>query len=174
MPEKPSAPCRARLIFDLAELAYNFGADHPLQARRLIALMDLLETSGLWDSTNEQTRLPLRAASIEELSLNHTTDYLDAVQRLSVPKKKGLPAAEQEELKRLELHYGFGEGDTPALPDMHNVCAKIAGGTLVALSAVMGLPEGGLFSSEEDRPLHVFHPAGGLHHACGATSGTGD
>src|SRR2546430_3849596 len=57
------------------------------------------------------------------------------------------------------------EGDTPALPDMHKVCALIAGGSLVALSAVMGLPEGGTFSSEEDRPLHVYHPAGGLHHA---------
>jgi GNAT superfamily N-acetyltransferase len=30
---------------------------------------------------------------------------------------------------------------------------------------VMGLPEGGVFASEEERPLHVFHPAGGLHHA---------
>ena len=35
----------------------------------------------------------------------------------------------------------------------------------MALSAVMGLPEGGTFDSEDDRPLHVFHPAGGLHHA---------
>src|SRR5256886_10230804 len=57
------------------------------------------------------------------------------------------------------------EGDTPALSNMHNVCSLIAGGSLVALSAVMGLPEGGTFSSEEDRPLHVYHPAGGLHHA---------
>ncbi|HAG99257.1 MAG TPA: hypothetical protein DDW33_13895 [Ktedonobacter sp.] len=165
MPEKPSASSRARLIFDPAELAYNFGADHPLQARRLIALMDLLKASGLWNSMNEQTRLPLRAATIEELSLNHTADYLDAVQRLSGGDRKGLPASEQEELKRLELHYGFGEGDTPALPDMHNVSAKIAGGTLVALSAVMGLPEGGAFSSKEELPLHVYHPGGGLHHA---------
>src|SRR2546430_15071426 len=57
------------------------------------------------------------------------------------------------------------EGDTPALPDMHKVCALIAGGSLVALSALMGLPEGATFSSEEDRPLQVYHPAGGLHHA---------
>jgi acetoin utilization deacetylase AcuC-like enzyme/GNAT superfamily N-acetyltransferase len=48
---------------------------------------------------------------------------------------------------------------------MHDVAALIAGGTLVALSAVMGLPEGGIFASENERPLHVFHPAGGLHHA---------
>ena len=71
----------------------------------------------------------------------------------------------QAELAQLALHYGFGDGDTPALPAMHEVAARIAGGTLVALSAVMGLPEGGTFAREEERPLHVFHPAGGLHHA---------
>src|SRR5258708_31230160 len=45
---------------------------------------------------------------------------------------------------------------------MHAACAGIAGGTLVAMSAVMGMPEGGGFG-ESDRPLHIFHPAGGLH-----------
>src|SRR5579863_7389705 len=55
---------RARLIFDPAELAYDFGSGHPFQAQRLVALMDLLEKSGLWDSANEQTGLPVRAATI--------------------------------------------------------------------------------------------------------------
>ncbi len=156
---------RARFIFDPAELQYDFGVEHPLKAQRLVALMDLLEKSGLWDSENGQTRLPMRAATIEELSLNHTADYLAAVQRLSVSDREELAPAERAELKRLEFKYGFGEGDTPALPDMHEVSAKIAGGTLVALSAVMGLPEGGTFAAEDERPLHVFHPGGGLHHA---------
>jgi len=48
---------------------------------------------------------------------------------------------------------------------MHEVSVRIAGGTLVALSAVMGLPEGGTFAAEDERPVHIFHPAGGLHHA---------
>jgi acetoin utilization deacetylase AcuC-like enzyme len=43
--------------------------------------------------------------------------------------------------------------------------SALEGGTLVAMSAVRGLPEGGTFASEDDRPLHVFHPAGGWHHA---------
>jgi len=101
-----------------------------------------LEKTGLWNSGDEQTRLPLRAATTEELGLNHTADYMEAVQRLSLYDREVLSPVEQEELKRLEFQYGFGEGDTPAQPDMHNVSAKIAGGTLVALSAVMGLPEG--------------------------------
>src|SRR5215469_7091842 len=54
---------------------------------------------------------------------------------------------------------------------MHESAARIAGGTRVAMSAVMGLPEGGDFA-ESERPLHAFHPAGGLHlalaeRACG-------
>ena len=38
---------RAYLLFDPAELEYDFGEGHPLKPRRLIALMDLLESSGL-------------------------------------------------------------------------------------------------------------------------------
>jgi acetoin utilization deacetylase AcuC-like enzyme/GNAT superfamily N-acetyltransferase len=165
MPEKSSDPARARLIFDPDELKYNFGTEHPLQALRLVALIDLLEKTGLWNSGDEQTRLPLRAATTEELNLNHTADYMEAVKRLSLYNRDVLSPGEQEELKRLEFQYGFGEGDTPAQPNMHNVSAKIAGGTLVALSAVMGLPEGGNFAREDERPLHVYHPGGGLHHA---------
>src|SRR5207237_10515713 len=79
MPEQPSSPPRARLIFDPAEFKYDFGPDHPLRGRRLISLMDLLETSGLWPSENEQTRLPARAATIAALSFNHTDHYVASV-----------------------------------------------------------------------------------------------
>jgi acetoin utilization deacetylase AcuC-like enzyme len=150
------ARLRTRLIFHHDELAYDFGAEHPLKPRRLVALMDLLKTGGLLKQDDAQ-QLPIRLATVEELRLVHTADYIDAVQRLST-----LKGPEDQELA---LQYGFGEGDTPVLPDMHEVAALIAGGSLVALSAVMGLPEGGASASEEDRPLHVFHPAGGWHHA---------
>jgi acetoin utilization deacetylase AcuC-like enzyme/GNAT superfamily N-acetyltransferase len=156
---------RSRLIFGSAESNYGFGPDHPLQGRRLEALMDLLEASGLWKSGDEKTNLPLRAATIEELKLIHTPDYIAAVQRLTMPVDTRGTEAEQEERKQLALRYGFGDGDTPALPGMHNISAHIAGGSLVAISAVMGLPEGGTFVAEDERPLHVFHPGGGLHHA---------
>src|SRR5713226_4459141 len=160
---------RARLIFHQDELRYNFGAEHPLQPSRIAALMDLLETCGLWSSTDDELQLPLRSATTEELSLAHSADYIAAVQELS---KRETP--DKEELGRrsqLALKYGFADGDTPVLPGMHEVTAHIAGGSLVALSAVMGLPEGGEFG-ENQRPLHVFHPAGGLHHAwAGRASG---
>ncbi len=156
---------RTCLVFEPAELAYDFGPGHPLQARRLVALMDLLETSGLWHRVNEQTRLTMRAATIDELRLNHTADYIAAVQRLSEPEGPDATPEQQRERQEYIMRYGFGEGDTPALPDMHEVSALIAGGSLVAMSAIMGLPAGGTFTLPEERPLHVFHPAGGLHHA---------
>jgi acetoin utilization deacetylase AcuC-like enzyme/GNAT superfamily N-acetyltransferase len=161
---------RARLIFDPFELHYDFGGDHPFQSRRIVALMDLLESSGLWRSDDQRQRLALRAATLEELALIHTPDYIDAVQRLSVPEETCLSADAERKRKHdqrshLEVTYGFAEGDTPPFAQMHQVAAEIAGGTLVALSAVMGLQDGGTFASEDERPLHVFHPAGGLHHA---------
>src|SRR5579863_8351553 len=160
----PNNEARARLIFDPSELAYSFGERHPLQPGRLAALIDLLETSGLWHAADEATRLPLRPATLEELRLVHTAEYVAAVQQLSIPERK-VPENEREEQQRLAQHYGFADGDTPALPGMHDVCSLFAGGSLVAMSAVIGLPEGGTFASEHDRPLHVFHPGGGLHHA---------
>ena len=156
---------RSRFIFDPEELNYDFGPDHPFRSRRLVALVELLQSSGLWHSADEQTRLPIRTATIEELSLIHAHDYIDAVQQLGKPEENIESEEERKRLAYLALKYGFAEGDTPVLPRMHDIAARIAGGTLVALSAVMGLPEGGTFSSEEERPLHVFHPAGGLHHA---------
>ena len=155
----------SRLLFEPGELDYDFGPGHPLHPSRLVALLDVLERSGLWRREDEHTRLPLRAATIEELSLVHRPDYIAAVQQLSAPEEAGVSQGEREERAALALTYGLGEGDTPAVPGMHEVAARIAGGTLVALSAVMGLAEGGTFASEDERPRHVFHPAGGLHHA---------
>ncbi len=162
---------RSRLVFDQGELAYDFGPEHPMKPRRIVALMDLLETSELWKPDDKQSQLPIRAATVEELRLIHTEDYIAEVQHLSIPEEivafrnESDTVTTQMSMRELAEQYGFGEGDTPPIPGMHDVSALIAGGTLVALSAVMGLPEGGTFASENDRPLHVFHPAGGLHHA---------
>src|SRR5256714_15375843 len=97
---------RAYLLFDQSELEYNFGAEHPMQPRRLVALMDLLENSGLWQRTAEASQLPLRAATDEELELVHTADYIAAVKQLSIPEAE----AGQQERNDLALRSGFGAG----------------------------------------------------------------
>ncbi len=164
-------PSRSRLAFDLGELAYDFGPEHPMKPRRIVALMDLLISSKLWIPDDNLTRLPIRSATLEELKLTHTEDYIAEVQRLSTPEEiEAFHIELSSEMPPVSIRqraeqYGFGEGDTPPIQGMHDVASLIAGGTLVALSAVMGLPEGGTFVTEDERPLHVFHPAGGLHHA---------
>ena len=153
---------RARFIFEPEELDYDFGPEHPLQPGRIAALMDLLEMCGLWHRTDADSSLPLRSATTEELGLVHTNDYISAVKSLGA-------VGDVEMLDRVHLQlameFGFAEGDTPILPRMHEVSARIAGGSLVALNAVMGISEDGTLIPENERPLHVFHPAGGLHHA---------
>ncbi|HXX77646.1 MAG TPA: GNAT family N-acetyltransferase [Ktedonobacteraceae bacterium] len=153
---------RAKLIFDQEELGYDFGPEHPLQPSRIEALMDLLEVSGLWHIPDKSSSLPLRAATTEELSLVHTSDYIEAVQSLG--SLENVVMLDNEHLQ-LAIKYGFAEGDTPVLPHMHEVSARIAGGSLTALKAVMGISDDGTLVPEDERPLHVFHPAGGLHHA---------
>ena len=54
---------KARLIFDAVELHYDFGVDHPFQSRRIVALLDLLENSGLWRSDDPRQCLSLRSAT---------------------------------------------------------------------------------------------------------------
>src|SRR5689334_22681336 len=90
------APARARLIFHPDELRYNFGAEHPLQPARIAALIDLLEQCNLWRPTDTEHGLAMRPASIEELSLVHSSDYIAAVQELS----KGEGPDEEPEVRR--------------------------------------------------------------------------
>src|SRR5689334_19914799 len=152
---------RARLLFEPVEMNYDPGPDHPLQPKRLQALIELLEASDLWHPNQASTRLRGRSATLDELRLVHTPGYVSAVQQLSVPARPSTTKDEQQAREHLAATSGLDEGDTPAFPGMHDAAAAIAGGTLVALSAVMGLAEGGHFSDEDERPLHVFHPAGG-------------
>src|SRR5438105_4366314 len=136
-----NAPSRTYLLFDPGELAYDFEGDHPFQSNRLAALIDLLEKSGLWRQNSDEKHLPFRAATKEELGMVHTPDYIAAVQQLSAfGEDLSLSPSLMRSQERLASAYGFGEGDTPAFSGMHEAAASIAGGTLVALSAVMGLP----------------------------------
>ncbi|HET8913492.1 MAG TPA: acetoin utilization protein AcuC [Ktedonobacteraceae bacterium] len=158
----------ARFIFDPEELVYDFSGDRSFQKPRIDATLDLLKSSGLWRPDDPLQNLPLRPATLQELALIHRPDYIEAIEELSIPPEQVVDESRRLELKHLALKYGFDTGDTPALPHMHEALSKIVGGTLVGLSAVLGLPEGGDFPEGVKRPLHVFHPTGGLHHAWAA------
>ena len=120
---------------------YDLGPQHPLRFPRVVLTRDLIHAYGLIDGTRV-VETAARSASEDELLLVHTERYLDAVRR----------AGHGESGPWWE--FGFGPGDNPVFPAMHEASARVAGATLVAAEAVLSA-----------RAEHAFNPAGGLHHA---------
>jgi acetoin utilization protein AcuC len=102
---------------------------------------DLIRAMGLVDG-ERAAEVPARDATDAELMLVHTEAYVDAVKRAG----RGEPGD--------WWRFGFGPGDNPIFPNMHEASARVAGASLVAAEAV-----------HSGRAEHAFNPAGGLHHA---------
>jgi acetoin utilization protein AcuC len=120
---------------------YDHGPLHPLRPARVLLTRRLIHAYGLIDG-RQVVETAARDATDEELALVHTEDYIDAVVRSG--------HGEAGDWWR----YGFGPGDNPIFPHMHEASARVAGATLVAAEAV-----------HSGRAEHAFNPAGGLHHA---------
>ncbi|MDI3316407.1 MAG: acetoin utilization protein AcuC [Bacillota bacterium] len=129
------------LVWDRRLLRYRFGEGHPFDPLRLELLIHLLESAGL---LRPGDILRPRAASRAELEVAHDPDYLEALERMS-RSGEAEPGAER---------FGLGTEDDPVFAGMAEAAAWVAGG---ALEAADGVGSG--------RFLHLFHPAGGLHHA---------
>jgi acetoin utilization protein AcuC len=125
------------VVWDEALAAYDFGPEHPLRPARVQLTMALARALGLLD----RVRLLAPAAlSGADLTRVHELDYLAAV------KADGRgPAA---------ARFGFGPGDNPPFPGMHEASARVCGATVAAAEAI-----------RSGQALHAFSPAGGLHHA---------
>ena len=140
------------LIWGEAFMAYRLAEDHPLQPLRVKLTVETIERLGLIEHCK---LLPPRLATDEEIGLVHERGYIDLVRRLSAPD--GAVAVSFRE----QLAAGFGTADNPVAEGMHDACAYIVGGSLVAADVV-----------HSGRALHSFNPAGGLHHAdAGRASG---
>lgn len=114
---------------------YDFGPEHPLTPRRFPPSIDLLRTLG----AERFVEPPL--ASDAELERLHTPEYVQVVKAMGAdPWHPPM--------------NGIGPGDTPAFPGMHEASARVAGGSLAAVSAIL--------AGEYE---HAFNPGGGLHHA---------
>ena len=120
---------------------YDHGPQHPLRPARVILTRQLIHDYGVLDG--ERVReTGGRDATEDELTLVHTARYLEAV--------RGAGRGEPGDWWR----YGFGPGDNPIFPHMHEASARVAGCSLTAAEAVWS-----------GRAEHAFNPAGGLHHA---------
>lgn len=129
------------MVYSPDFLTYDHGPQHPLRPVRIMLTRELIAAYGMVDGETVR-EVPVRVATDDELRLVHTDRYLEAVKRAG--------AGEPGEW----WQFGFGPGDNPIFPDMHEASARVAGASLVAAEAIVS---GG---SE-----HAFNPAGGLHHA---------
>ncbi len=120
---------------------YDHGPQHPLRPGRVILTRELIKAYGIVDD-ERVVETPARDATLDELRLVHTERYIDAVMRAG-HGEEGPWAI-----------FGFGPGDNPIFPQMHEASARVAGASLSAAEAVV-----------KRRAEHAFNPAGGLHHA---------
>ena len=130
-----------RLVWGDAFMAYRLSDDHPLQPLRVKLTVDLIRELGL--DAHAEVVEP-RHASDDEIALCHSPRYVELVRRLSDHFPVDSEAA----------RAGFGTLDNPVAAGMHDACAYVVGGSLVAAEAV-----------HSGAALHAFNPAGGLHHA---------
>jgi acetoin utilization protein AcuC len=120
---------------------YDHGLQHPLRPERVRLTRELILDYGIVDGSRV-IETPARDAEHDELLLVHTEPYVEAVRR----------AGHGEEGPW--WRYGFGPGDNPIFPRMHEASARVVGASLAAAEAVLS-----------GRAQHAFNPAGGLHHA---------
>jgi acetoin utilization protein AcuC len=120
---------------------YDHGPRHPLRPARVLLTRRLIHDYGILDG-QRVAETTARSATADEFRLVHTERYVDAVTR----------AGHGEEGPWWE--FGFGPGDNPIFPHMHEASARVAGASVAAAEAVLS-----------GRAEHAFNPAGGLHHA---------
>ncbi len=132
---------RVALVYSPDFVEYDHGPQHPLRPVRVLLTRELIAAYGMLDAGHVDER-PSRVASDEEVGLVHMPAYIEAVKRAG----SGEPGD--------WWRYGFGPGDNPIFPAMHEASARVVGGSIEAARVVL-----------EGEAEHAFNPAGGLHHA---------
>ena len=132
---------RAGLILAPEARIYDMGPQHPLRPERVLFTWNLIRACGLLELPSVEV-LPGRTATDEEVQLVHTPEFVDATKRAG--------HGEDGPWSR----YGYGPGDNPIFPKMHEAGALVVGSSIAAAEAVL---DGGV--------AHAFNASGGLHHA---------
>ena len=120
---------------------YDHGPEHPLRPDRVLLTWELIGAYGL-DTREGVSTVACRTATDGELGLAHTQRFIDATRRAG----HGEPGDWRA--------FGYGPGDNPIFPNMHEAGALVVGGSLVGAEQVLS-----------GRAQHAFNAAGGLHHA---------
>ncbi len=133
---------RAAFICSDGLWRYGHGETHPLKPIRLKRTYELLVEYGAFDAGNSRL-VPAREATVDELRLFHTEEYIAAVRALTDGRADFNPR-----------RYNFGPGDNPVFPAMYETEALKVGSALVAAELV---------TSGEAEVAFSF--GGGMHHA---------
>jgi acetoin utilization protein AcuC len=120
---------------------YDHGPGHPLRPQRVLLTWELIAAYGL-DAAPNVLVLDAEPADDATLHLVHTEAFVDATRRAG--------HGEGGEWYR----FGYGPGDNPIFPEMHEAGSIVCGASVAAARAVV-----------EGRTAHAFNAAGGLHHA---------
>jgi acetoin utilization protein AcuC len=118
---------------------YGFGNDHPFGPDRHDAFHKELAGAGLGTAVHYAEP---RRASVDDLALFHTPQYISRVSQLSREGRGFLDA-----------------GDTPAFPGVFEAACDVVGTTLAAVDAIM-----------RGETTRAFVPIAGLHHAARANA----
>ncbi|HUY74972.1 MAG TPA: acetoin utilization protein AcuC [Candidatus Dormibacteraeota bacterium] len=138
-------PGPVSLVYGDELMKHHLSDQHPLQPIRVKLAVDLIRSTGLIEHCH---LLPPRAATVAELELVHSPDYVDLVRNLSDPVRRRDMSPEAVEAA------GFASADNPISDELHEGTALVVGASMVAAQAI-----------ESGAALHVFSPSGGLHHA---------
>jgi acetoin utilization protein AcuC len=120
---------------------YDHGPQHPLRPARVLLTWDLIRAYGITERPDVE-ELTAGAADDGTIGLVHTEAFIDATRRAGHGERGDW------------WRFGYGPGDNPTFPDMHEAAAAVVGASVEAARAVIG-----------GRAGHAFNAAGGLHHA---------
>ena len=138
-------PGPVALVYGDELMKHRLSDSHPLQPIRVQLAMNLIRSTGLIEHCR---LLPPRIATLGELQLVHSREYVELVRELSDPALRASVAR-----GRIEA-AGFDSVDNPISDELHEGTALVVGASLVAAEAI-----------ESGVALHAFSPSGGLHHA---------
>ena len=136
---QPALP--TMVVWDMAMTAYNFGHGHPMAPERMELTARLARSLGLLDLGHVTVAAP-DVASDKELSSVHSPEFVAAVRRVSL--NPDVP----------DLERGLGTEDDPSFAGMHEASARLAGGSLMAASAIL-----------DGSAVRAVNFGGGMHHA---------
>src|SRR5436853_3963512 len=117
------------LVYGDELMKHHLSDEHPLQPIRVKLTMELITSTGLIEHCH---LVPPRAATIEELELVHSPEYVDLVRKLSDPAQRARVPHERV------MDAGFDSADNPISDELHEGTALVVGATMVAAQAVAG------------------------------------